>query len=372
MHQQDGRSATADGDSAAKSRTAPHPEDQAKPDSPPDVKAPAWKYVARRTLHEFSRDQCTTLAAALTYYGVLSIFPGLLAVVSLFGLFGQAETLTGTLLEIIRSFADASVADALREPIQQLANAPGAGLSFAIGLAGAVWSASGYISAFAQAMNRIYEVDEGRPFWKLRPVMLLTTIILLLIAVIMAVLLIITEPVAQAIGDILGLGDAAVLAWTIVKWPLLVLFAVVLIAVLYYATPNVKQPKFRWMSVGALIALVVLALASLGFFFYVANFANYNKTYGSIGGIIVLLLWLWIANIALLFGAESDAELERGRQLQGGIEAEETLQLPPRDTKQSEKRQKKEDQVAEDGRRIREHFEDDDSTGSVDRESDSR
>ena len=344
-------------ESTSKSATAPAPDDSRKPESPTEITRPAWKFVLKRTIHEFSWDQCTTLAAALTYYGVLSLFPGLLALVSLLGLFGQAEATTATLLEIIRGVADPSVVEAVREPIEQLANAPSAGLALVAGLVGAIWSASGYVSAFGQAMNRIYEVDEGRPFWKLRPVMLLTTVVMLLLAVLMAILLVISGPVAEAIGDAIGLGDAAVAIWNIAKWPVLVAFAILLIAVLYYATPNVKQPKFRWMSVGSLIALLILALASLGFFFYVANFGNYNRTYGSIGGVIVLLLWLWIANIALLFGAEFDAEMERGRQLQGGIEAEETLQLPPRDTRQSEKRQKGEEKDIAEGRSVRESHE---------------
>jgi membrane protein len=341
-------------DSTSKDVTAPDAEDSRKPDSPTEITRPAWKFVIKRTIHEFSWDQCTTLAAALTYYGVLSLFPGLLALVSVLGLFGQAEATTATVLEILRGFSDPSVVDAVRQPIERLANAPGAGFAFVFGLVGAIWSASGYVAAFAQAMNRIYEVDEGRPFWKLRPVMLIVTIILLLLAIMMAVLLVVSGPVAEAIGDAIGLGTVAVTVWNIAKWPVLVAFAVLLIAVLYYGTPNVKQPKFRWMSVGSLIALIVLALASLGFFFYVSNFANYNKTYGSIGGIIVLLLWLWIANIALLFGAEFDAEMERGRQLQGGVEAEETLQLPPRDDRQSKKRQRGEEADVAEGRQLRE------------------
>src|SRR5690554_5484425 len=341
-------------DSTSKGATAPAPDDSRKPDSPTEITRPAWKFVVKRTIHEFSWDQCTTLAAALTYYGVLSLFPGLLALVSVLGLFGQAEATTAAIVEILRGVADPAVVEAVRGPIEELASAQGAGLAFVLGLVGAIWSASGYVAAFAQAMNRIYEVDEGRPFWKLRPVMLVVTIILLLLAIVMAILLVVSGPVAEAIGETIGLGEAAVTVWNIAKWPVLVGFAVLLIAVLYYATPNVKQPKFRWMSVGSFIALVVLALASLGFFFYVSNFANYNKTYGSIGGIIVLLLWLWIANIALLFGAEFDAELERGRQLQGGIEAEETLQLPPRDDRQSKKRRSGEESDIEEGRKLRE------------------
>jgi membrane protein len=341
-------------DSVAKAQRAPSPDDEQKPDSISEVKKPAWKYILKRTMHEFSRDKVPTLAAALTYYSVLALFPALLALVSLLGLFGQAEQTTKVLLEVVGGVGDPSVIKVVRQPIEQLANTQSAGFALVIGLVGAIWSASGYVGAFAQSMNRIYEVDEGRPFWKLRPVMLLITVILLLIAMVMILLLVLSGPVADAVGNVIGLGSTAVAVWNVVKWPVLVAFAIAMIAVLYYGTPNVKQPKFRWMSVGSAIALVVLALATLAFFFYVANFGNYNKTYGSIGGMIVLLLWLWIANISLLFGAEFDAEMERGRQLQGGIEAEDTLQLPPRDTKQSEKNMDKEKKDVESGRALRE------------------
>ncbi|MFB0834542.1 YihY/virulence factor BrkB family protein [Arthrobacter halodurans] len=363
----DGASAARD-DSAAKAARAPAAEDDRKPDSPTDVGKPAWGYALKRTLREFSRDECTDLAAALTYYGVLSIFPALLALVSLLGVVGQAEQTTQTLLSVIEGVADPSVVETLRQPIEQLTSAPAAGLALIAGLAGAIWSASGYVGAFGRAMNRIYEIDEGRPFWKLRPVMLLTTLVMLLLTVVMGILLVVSGPLARTIGDVVGLGEAAVAIWNIAKWPLLVAFAVLLIAVLYYATPNVKQPKFKWMSIGSLIALLVLALASLGFFFYVSNFGNYNKTYGAIGGVIVLLLWIWIANLSLLFGAEFDAELERGRQLQGGIEAEDSIQLPPRDTAASEKKLEKRRQDIDRGRELREEAADtEDGDGAADR-----
>jgi membrane protein len=228
----------------------------------------------------------------------------------------------------------------LEQPIQQLTASPTAGLVFAVGVIGALWSASGYVGAFGRVMNRIYEVDEGRPFWKLRPVMLLVTIVLVALGALMLVMLVTSGPIAAAIGGLVGLDEAAVTAWNIAKWPVLVIVAVVAIALLYYATPNVKQPRFRWISMGAFIALLVLGATTAGFGFYVANFANYNRTYGAIGGVIVLLLWLWLANLSLLFGAEFDAETERGRELQAGIKAEETLQLPPRDTRRSEKQQR--------------------------------
>jgi membrane protein len=206
-------------------------------------------------------------------------------------------------------------------------------------------------------MNRIYEVDEGRPFIKLRGTMLAVTLCTVIIVALTAAMLLLSGPVAEAVGNAIGLGGAFLTAWNIAKWPVIVVLVVVVIAVLYYATPNVKQPKFRWMSMGSLIALMIFVLASLGFGFYVANFSNYNKTYGAIGGVIVMLLWLWILNMSLLFGAEFDAEMERGRQLQAGIEAEETIQLPPRDTKQSDKLQVKEEEDIRRGRDLRERHE---------------
>ena len=223
-----------------------------------------------------------------------------------------------------------------------------------LGILTALWSASGYVGAFGRAMNRIYEIDEGRPFIKLRGTMLAVTIATVLIVVLLAAMLVLSGPVAESVGNAIGLGGAVLTVWNIAKWPLIVLLVVAAIAILYYATPNVKQPKFRWMSLGSLIALVIFLLASLAFGFYVANFSSYNETYGTIGGVIVSLLWLWILNMSLLFGAEFDAEMERGRQLQAGIEAEETIQLPPRDTKQSDKLQAREEEDIQRGRELRE------------------
>ena len=340
--------------STAKSRTAPAPDDARKPDSPTDVSKPSWKYIAQKTFREFTKDQCPDLAAALTYYSVLSIFPALLALVSLLGIFGQPEKTTGALLEIVQGFAPGDTVEAIREPVQQLSSSSAAGLTLVIGILTALWSASGYVGAFGRAMNRIYEIDEGRPFIKLRGTMLAVTIATVLIVVLLAAMLVLSGPVAESIGNALGLGGAVLTVWNIAKWPLIILLVVAAIAILYYATPNVKQPKFRWMSLGSLIALVIFLLASLAFAFYVANFSSYNETYGTIGGVIISLLWLWILNMSLLFGAEFDAEMERGRQLQAGIEAEETIQLPPRDTKQSDKLQAREEEDIQRGRELRE------------------
>jgi membrane protein len=203
-------------------------------------------------------------------------------------------------------------------------------------------------------MNRVYEVDEGRPFLKLRGTMLGVTLLAVVIVALLAGMLVLSGPVSEAVGGAIGLSGTFLAIWNIAKWPVVVALVIVIIAVLYYATPNVKQPRFRWMSIGSFIALVIFILASLGFAFYVANFGNYNKTYGALGGVIVMLLWLWILNMSLLFGAEFDAEMERGRQLQAGIKAEETIQLPPRDTRKSEKLQKQEEEDIRHGRELRE------------------
>ncbi|HSU45431.1 MAG TPA: YhjD/YihY/BrkB family envelope integrity protein [Arthrobacter sp.] len=342
--------------STAKAGQAPDPNDGRKPGSPRDLDKPSWKYITKKTLREFSKDQCPDLAAALTYYSVLSIFPALLALVSLLGIFGDPQKTTSALLDIVQGFAPGQTVDTIRPVVQDLASSSAAGLTLILGLLTAIWSASGYIGAFGRAMNRVYEIDEGRPFVKLRGTMLGVTVVNLLIVVVIAAMLVLSGPVAESVGNLIGLGGAFLTVWNIAKWPVMLALIIVAIAILYYATPNVKQPKFRWMSMGSAIALLVFLLASLAFGFYVAYSNSYNKTYGAIGGVIVALLWLWILNMSLLFGAEFDAEVERGRQLQAGIEAEETIQLPPRDTKKSEKLQQQIDEDIKHGRELREKY----------------
>jgi membrane protein len=325
----------------------------AAPEGPTELTARSWWYVARRTVREFSRDECLDLAAALTYYAVLSIFPAAIALVSLLGVVGQGRETTSALLDIVDDLGPQSAVDALEGPLEDLSTAPGAGIALLVGVLVALWSASGYVGAFGRAMNRIYEVPEGRPFWKLRPTMIVVTLVAVLLVAVLAVGLVMTGPLAESVGRTIGLGDTAVTVWDIVKWPILLAIVVAVVAILYYATPNVKQPKFRWITPGALLAIVAWALASVVFGLYVANFSAYNKTYGSLAGIIVFLLWLWITNLALLFGAELDAELERGREVQSGIPAEEEIQLPPRDTRKSEKDARRERADVERGRRLR-------------------
>lgn len=330
------------------------PEHPAKPDGPTDLRGPTRKYVLRKTIREFSADECTDLAAALTYYLVLALFPAVIALLSLIGVVGQGQATVDTLLGILADAGAGSVAESIRPTIESLSTAPGAGIGLILGVAGAVFSASGYVGAFGRAMNRIYGVGEGRPFWKLRPTMFLVTLLLLVLVAVALVILVVSGPVAQSVGGALGVGSAAVLAWQIAKWPVLLLVVVAVVATLYRTTPNVEQPKLKWLSVGALLAILTWIVASALFGFYVANFGSYNATYGAFAGVIIFLLWLWLTNVALLFGAELDAELERGRELQAGQPAEETIQLPLRDRRNVDKARRTHDEDVARGRRLRE------------------
>jgi membrane protein len=263
----------------------------------------------------------------------------LLVLVSLLGVFGQGGKTVDTVMQTASGVVPSDAMDLLRPTIEQLVQSPSAGVALITGILGALWSASGYVGAFGRAMNRIYEIEEGRPVWKLRPLQLLLTVGGLVLAAAVAVMLAVSGPVAEAVGSAIGAGSVAVTVWNIVKWPVILVCVVLAVAVLYYATPKVKQPKFRWISIGAGFAIVTWIVASVLFGLYVSNFGSYNKTYGAVAGVIVFLLWLWITNLALLFGAELDAELERGRQLQAGLRAERELQLPPRDTRVVDKKE---------------------------------
>jgi membrane protein len=327
--------------------------DPRKPEGPADLSKRSLAYVVRRVVREFRDDQCTDLAAALTYYAVLAIFPGLLAVISTLGLFNLGGDSVKTMLDILEPLVSSSTLDAVRHPLEELARSQSAGVAFVVGLAGALWSASGYVGAFSRAMNRVYDVEEGRPFYKLRPLQLLVTIITVALCVVGLVILLVSGPVARSVGDVIGLGNTALQAWNIAKWPALALVVILVVALLYYVTPNVRQPRFRWISAGAFVAILVWVAGSIGFAFYDGNFASYNKTYGSVAGMVVALLWLWLTNLALLFGAELDAELERGRELQAGLPAEKNIQLPLRDDRNIVKAERKRREDIADARELR-------------------
>jgi membrane protein len=307
--------------------------DDRAPDDVSDLPKESWKGVLKRAMREFSDDNVTDWAAALTYYGVLSIFPMLLALISLLGLFGASAT--QPLLDNISSVAPGPAKDIVTQAIQNLQKSQGAaGVIFFVGLAAAIWSASGYVGAFMRASNDIWDVEEGRPAWKTVPLRLGVTVLLLVLLTASALAVVLTGPLAKSIGDIVGLGSTAVTVWDIAKWPVLILVVSFMIALLYYASPNVKHPKFQWVSPGSILAVVLWIVASALFAFYVASFSSYNKTYGALGGVIVFLTWLWITNNVILLGAEFNAELERGRQIQGGLRPEDKEPfLEPRDTR---------------------------------------
>jgi membrane protein len=285
----------------------------------------------KRTIREFQDDNLTDWAAALTYYSVLALFPGLVVLVSILGLAGQHPQTTNALLDIVRDVGPASAVDTFRGPIESVVKSGGgAGALLGFGLLGAIWSASGYVGAFIRASNAIYEVEEGRSFWTRRPLQIAITVAMVLLLALVAISIVMTGPLARAVGDVIGLGSTAVTVWNVAKWPVIVVVVMGMFAVLYYVAPNVRQPKLRWITPGGVVAVLAWLVASAGFAVYVANFGSYDKTYGSLGGVVVFLVWLWISNLALLFGAEFDAELERARELEAGLPAEETIQLPPR------------------------------------------
>lgn len=305
--------------------------EEAAPDELGDLSKRSWGAVMRRTGKEFLDDELPDRAAALTYYSVLSIFPALLVLVSLLGVAGPSTT--NRLLDNVKKLTPGAVQDILRGSVQQLQHGSGAGGVLAVvGLAAALWSASGYVGAFIRAANAVYDIPEGRPVWKLTPLRLGVTLLLMVLLAASALIVVFTGPVAEQAGKALGLGTAAVAVWSIVKWPVLVLLVVIMIAVLYWAAPNVRGRGFRWISLGSFLAVLIWLIVSGGFALYVANFSSYNKTYGTLAGVIIFLVWLWLSNLAILLGLEFDAELARERAIEGGLPATEEPYVKPRDT----------------------------------------
>ena len=308
----------------------------AAPEGPTDLEKRSLWETLKRTVKEFREDNLTDWAAALTYYGILSIFPMLLALVSILGLLGQGTT--DDLIANLDEVAPGPAKDIFTSAIENLQKSQGAaGILLVVGLAGALWSASGYVAAFMRASNSIYDVDEGRPIWKTLPTRVGTTLLLVVLLAITAIGVVFTGGLADQIAKVLGIGDTGVTIWDIAKWPVLLLIVSFMFAILYWAAPNVKHPKFRWVSPGGIVGVLLWVIASAAFAFYVANFGSYNKTYGALGGVIVFLVWLWISNIAVLLGAEFDAELERSRQVEAGHGADDEPFLEPRDTRKMDK-----------------------------------
>ena len=289
--------------------------------------------VLKRTITEFRDDGMTDWAAALTYYGLLALFPALIALVSLLGLFGDPQRTTSSVTEIVTAIGPESAAETFQGPIESItSNRGAAGVLFFVGLGLALYSASSYISAFTRAHNVIYETPEGRPFWKLRPLQVLVTLGVVVLLALVALGLVLTGPIVDAVAGPVGVGDTAVQIWNLAKWPLLALAAMLIFAILYYTTPNVKLRGFRFITPGGIVALVIWLLASVAFAFYVSQFGSYDKTYGTLGGLVALLVWMWISNLAILLGAELNAERERDVQIDKGVPgAEKQIQLERRE-----------------------------------------
>ena len=295
-----------------------------------------WWPVLKRTVTEFRQDNLTDWAAALTYYSVLAIFPALIVLVSILGLVGDSAT--QPLIDNLGTVAPGPAKDIFTSALKNLQGDQGAaGVLFVVGLVGALWSASGYVGAFMRASNAIYDIDEGRPVWKTLPVRVSLTLVLLTLLAISTIAVVLTGGLAERFGDLLGIGSTAVTAWNIAKWPVLLVVVSFMFALLYWAAPNVKHPGFRWISPGGLLAVVAWLIASGAFGLFVSNFGSYNKTYGALGGVVVFLVWLWISNIVILLGAEFNAELERQRAIEGGMEPPDKEPfVEPRDTRKIE------------------------------------
>lgn len=312
--------------------TGTGPDPQAQPDAPTELPKASWFGVLKRTLKEFKNDNISDWAAALTYRGVMAMAPALLVLVSALGLLGKSTT--NKLLANVGKLAPGGVHSVLQTMITNVQGKSGAAsVAGIVGIVLALYSASGYIAAFMRASNAIYEVGEGRPVWKTLPIRLAVTIAMVILIMISAVIVVFTGPIASNVGSAIGLGHTAVMVWDIAKWPVLIIIVGLMLAILYYACPNVKQPGFSWVSPGGLLGVVIWVVASALFAFYVANFGSYNKTYGSLASVIVFLLWLWITNVAVLLGAEFNAEMQHARKMQAGLSGENEPFAEPRDTR---------------------------------------
>jgi membrane protein len=310
--------------------------EQREPEQPTDVPKPAWGGVLKRTMREFQGDNLTDLAAALTYYGVLAIFPMLIVIVSVLGLIGNS--VTQPLLQNVSAIAPGAAQSILKSAITNIQSHKGtAGVLFIVGLLAALWSASGYIAAFMRAANVVWDVPEGRPFYKTIPIRLAVTLITVVLLTVSAAAVVLTGSLAGKVGNVIGVGSTAVTIWDIAKWPVMVVLVSFILAILYYAAPNVRQPGFAWVSPGSMLAVVLWIVVSALFAFYVASFSSYNKTYGAMASVVVFLVWLWLTNVAILLGAEFNAELERGRQIIGGHPEEKEPYLPMRDEPKARK-----------------------------------
>ncbi|MFI8084410.1 YihY/virulence factor BrkB family protein [Kitasatospora sp. NPDC086009] len=320
----------------------------AAPRSPSDLPRRSWRAVVRRTGGEFLADELPDRAAALTYYGVLAIFPALLVLVAMLGVIGRSAT--DAILDNLQHLTPGPARDILRNAVDQLRDNSGPSSVLAVlGLVAALWAASGYVGAFIRAANAVYDIAEGRPIWKVTPLRLGLTLLLMVLLAASAVIVVFTGPIADRVGHALGLGSTALRVWSYAKWPVLVVLVILMIAVLYWAAPNVRGRGFRWVTPGSVLSVLIWLAASAGFAVYVANFSSYNRTYGTLAGVIVFLVWLWLSNLAILLGLEFDAELSRQRAIVGGFPKDREPYVTPRDTSTWPEEEEEEQAPPEDG-----------------------
>jgi membrane protein len=324
--------------------------DDDDPDSPTELSRPSLFAVLKRVRQQIGEDGLTDLAAALTYYAVLSIVPGLVVLISILGLLGPNTT--AEVSDQVQAIAPGSSAAFVHALITQAqANKGGAGLSAILGVAVALWSASGYVAAFMRASNVVYGIGEGRPIWKTVPIRLGVTVTAVILLVLSAVIVVVSGPVAHQVGNILGAGDTTVLIWNIAKWPVLLILVSVLLAILFWASPNAKQGGVKWVSPGGVIAVLIWLVISGLFAVYVSTFASYNKTYGSLAGVVIFLVWLWLSNLAILLGAEVNAELDHAKAIAQGLPEDAEPFAEPRDTRKLDDQQKRAVEHAQAARR---------------------
>ncbi len=302
-----------------------------EPDDLNDLKSRSWLGVLKRSVKEFSTDNLSDWAAALTYRGVLTLAPSVLIMVSVLGLLGRSST--DKLLNNIGELTPGGVQSVLRQIVNSVQQRSSAGIAAVIGLVLALWSASGYVAAFMRASNAIYGMGEGRPVWKAIPIRLGVTLAMVVMGLLAAVIVVFSGPLADKTGHAIGMGDTALTVWSIVKWPVLIVIVSLMLAILYYAAPNVKQPGVQWISPGGVLAVLIWIVVSAAFALYVTHFGSYNKTYGSLASVIIFLVWLWLTNVAILLGAEFNAELQHARAIQAGQPPDQIPFAEPRDTR---------------------------------------
>jgi membrane protein len=338
-----GRGEKVDVDAAATTRTGDDKDDDlaaptpdAGPDNPAKLKGKGIFAALKRTLKQFSQDNISDWAAALTYYGVLAIFPGVLVLVSILGMLSNngQQTVKSTVSDIA---SNKQIESLVNTVLNQVHDPGKAGLAAIVGIVLAFWSASGYVAAFMRASNAVYDVPEGRPIWKTLPIRVGVTAVIGVMLIASACIVVFTGKLSKVVGEHIGLGSVAVTVWNIAKWPVLVILVSLMFAILYWASPNAKTGGFRWISPGGVFAVILWLIASGAFALYLATFANYSKTYGALGGVIAFLVWLWISNIAILLGAEMDAELERGRAIAAGHPPDDEPFLQLRDDRKIKK-----------------------------------